>query len=210
MMTNSAPSATIPQWTLKGHVVVACNCDFGCPCNFNGRPTPGKCEGGWTWHIEQGSYGKLALSGLNFSLLVNWPAAIHEGNGEGVIVIDEKANEQQRAAVRNLLSGQAGGPWKILSTTISKTHGPEYVPFEVSFGDFTARVVAGKVIELQMEPVKNPVTGAEVHPRAVLPEGFVFKDASLGRSSVFRLNSPVSYDHSGRYAASSKYEYSGP
>jgi hypothetical protein len=66
------------------------------------------------------------------------------------------------------------------------------------------------VIELQMEPVKNPVTGAEVHPRAILPEGFVFKDASLGKSSVFRLNSPVSYDHSGKYAASSKYEYSGP
>ena len=50
--------------------------------------------------------------------------------------------------------------------------------------------------------LKNPVTGAEVHPRAILPEGFVFKDAFLGKSSVFRLNSPVSYDHSGKYAAS--------
>ena len=208
-MTNPAAS-TIPQWKLKGQVVVACNCDFGCPCNFNGRPTPGKCEVGWTWHVDQGSYGNVPLSGLNFSLQVNYPAAIHEGNGEGVIVIDEKANEQQRAAVRNLFSGQAGGPWKILSTTISKTHRPEYVPFEVSFGDFTATVAAGDMIDLKMEPVKNPVTGAEVHPRAVLPEGFIFKDAALGKSSVFRVNGPVSFDHSGRYAASSKYQYSGP
>jgi len=32
-------------WKLKGKVLVACNCDWGCPCNFNARPTTGKCEG---------------------------------------------------------------------------------------------------------------------------------------------------------------------
>jgi len=209
-MSDAAESKQIPNWSLKGHVVIACNCDFGCPCNFNGLPTTGKCEGGWTWSVGDGRYGQVELSGLNFALNVNWPAAIHEGDGEAVIVIDAKANEQQRAALRDLLGGQAGGPWKILSTTIAKTHGPEYVPFEVSISDFGTRIVAGSLIELQMEPVRNPVTGAEVHPRAILPEGFVFKEAFLGKSAVFRVNGPVSYDHSGRYAASALYEYSGP
>jgi hypothetical protein len=58
-------------WTLKGQVVVACNCDYGCPCNFNARPTHGKCEGGWTWHVEVGAYGGVDLGGLNFSVYVN-------------------------------------------------------------------------------------------------------------------------------------------
>ncbi len=42
------------KWQLTGQVLVSCNCDWGCPCNFNARPTTGKCEGGWTWHIERG------------------------------------------------------------------------------------------------------------------------------------------------------------
>ena len=209
-MTNAAAAQTTAIWNIKGNLVVACNCDFGCPCNFNGLPTLGKCEGSWTWHIAEGKYGDVPLAGLNFTLAVIWPAAIHQGNGEGIIVIDERANPAQRAAIAALLGGQSGGPWKIISTTISKTHGPEFAPFEVKIGDFDSRVRAGAFVDIKTEPVRNPVTGAEVHPRAVLPEGFVFKDAFLGKSSVNRITGPVSYDHSGKYAASAAYEYSGP
>lgn len=209
-MSKAAESQSIPNWALKGQVIVACNCDFGCPCNFNGLPTPGKCEGSWTWHVTEGSYGEVRLSGLNFTLAVNWPAAIHQGNGEGIAVIDEKANEPQRSALRNLIEGQSGGPWKIISTTISKLHAPEYASFDVTIGEFDSRVRAGNFVDIRMEPVRNPVTGAEVHPRAILPEGFVFKDAFLGKSSVNRITGPVEMDHSGKYAASAGFEYSGP
>jgi hypothetical protein len=64
------------RWHLTGQVLVACNCDWGCPCNFNARPSKGKCEGGWTWHVDTGAYGDVALDGLNFSVYVNWPGAI--------------------------------------------------------------------------------------------------------------------------------------
>jgi DNA-binding NarL/FixJ family response regulator len=50
-------------WKLAGKVVGACNCDFGCPCNFNAPPTMGECEGGWTWHIQDGAYGSVRLDG---------------------------------------------------------------------------------------------------------------------------------------------------
>ena len=43
------------DWELKGTVIVACNCDYGCPCNFNALPTTGKCEGSWTWHVDRGA-----------------------------------------------------------------------------------------------------------------------------------------------------------
>jgi len=75
---------TASTWTLKGTLMIACNCDYGCPCNVNGRPTAGKCEGGWTWHIESGSYGTTALDGLNFSIFADWPGAIHEGGGQAI------------------------------------------------------------------------------------------------------------------------------
>lgn len=209
-MTNAADGETIPSWSLKGKLIVACNCDFGCPCNFNGLPTTGKCEGNWTWQVTDGKYGAVSLSGLCFTLAVNWPAAIHQGNGQGLLIVEEKANESQRAAIQKLIGGQAGGPWKIISTTISKLHGPEYAPYEFTMGEYDGRVRAGNFVDIALEPARNPVTGAEVHPRAILPEGFVFKEAFLGKSSVNRITGPVPYDHSGKYAASASYEYSGP
>lgn len=200
----------VPRWNVSGHVILACNCDFGCPCNFNGLPTTGKCEGYWNWHIEQGSFGDVPLSGLNLGVAVNWPGAIHEGNGDALVVLDERADERQRHALTMLVSGQAGGPWKIIGTTIAKVNGPESAPFEVSVNGYSSSVKAGSYITLQMEPVRNPVTKAEVHPRAILPEGFVFTEGQLGASSTFRVAGPVSFDHSGRYAAVAPFEYRGP
>jgi hypothetical protein len=199
--------SSIPAWHLRGTVVVACNCDFGCPCNFNGLPTTGKCEGNWNWKIEDGKFDDVSLSGLAFSLAVNWPGAIHEGDGEGILVIDERADEKQREAINTLVSGKAGGPWQIVSTTISKLHGPHYGPYTHSADGFTGTVRAGTWIEVDAVPVRNKVTQAEVHPRAILPEGFIFKEANLAATTNFRVSGPVDFDHSGRYAAIGPFDY---
>jgi hypothetical protein len=206
----SAATAAPPQWSMRGTVILACNCDFGCPCNFNGLPTYGKCEGNWNWHIADGKYGDESLSGLTFCVVANWPAAIHEGNGEAMIVIDERATPAQRDALMTLLSGQAGGPWKIISATLSSVNGPEFAQMDVSVDGYTSSVKAGRFIDLQMQPVRNPVTKVEVHPRAVLPEGFVFKDGQLGASAVFKVDGTVNFDHTGKYAAVAPFEYAGP
>ncbi|PYR26449.1 MAG: hypothetical protein DMF92_18425, partial [Acidobacteria bacterium] len=35
------------NWTLKGYLIGSCNCDWGCPCTFNARPTYTKCQGAY-------------------------------------------------------------------------------------------------------------------------------------------------------------------
>jgi len=198
------------DWRLKGTVVVACNCDYGCPCNFNALPSKGKCEGGWIWHVEDGSFGDTSLDGLTFSVLVNWPGAIHEGNGEGLILVDERADEAQREAIETLVSGEVGGPWGILAWTWPNVHGPKPVPFDVELNGIESRVKAGDSLEVESTAIKNPVTGAEVHPGAVLPEGLVFKRGDFGASKVFRVQDGISWDHSGQYTAVAPFEYAGP
>lgn len=215
MSAPTAPTAdqtteTIPNWHVRGHVIVACNCDFGCPCNFNGLPTMGKCEGNWNWHIEQGDFGGVSLSGLTVSVAVNWPGPIHEGGGEALIVLDERADPRQRAALMLLLSGKAGGPWQIISGTYAKINGPEYAPYDVAINGYTSRVSAGRYITVQMRPVKNRVTQAEVHPRIILPEGFVFKEGEVGATAKFHVSGGIEFDHSGRYCAVAPFEYIGP
>ena len=199
------------NWMMKGQVVVSCNCDYGCPCNVNGRPSTGKCEGGWTWHIEQGAQGDVRLDGLNIGLYCNWPAAIHEGNGVATYLIDERADEPQRAALRVLLEGNAGGPWGIFRRTFSQLHGPRYVRYEVDGDTNLPRVLAADALAVDLEYIRNPVTGETIHPRVVLPEGLVVKEAALVATKQFKVKDDhVSYDHSGRYGAFGFFQYFGP
>jgi hypothetical protein len=199
-----------PSWNLKGLVLIACNCDYGCPCNFNARPSHGKCEGGWTWHIERGSFQDVTLDGLNFSVYVNWPGAIHEGNGEAVILVDERANEVQRRAIATLMGGQVGGPWAVLAWTWPKMHGPLAVPYEIEFNGIGTKIKAGSVLEVESTTIRNPVNRAEVHPGVILPEGIIVKRADLGCSKVFRVSEGIRMDHSGQYTAIGSFDYVFP
>lgn len=199
-----------PAWRLEGLVLVACNCDYGCPCNFNARPSHGKCEGGWTWHVERGAFDDVPLDGLNFSVYANWPGAIHEGNGEAVVLVDERADTRQRDAIATLVRGGVGGPWGTLAWTWPTIHGPMPVPYEVEFKGTGSRIKAGAVLEVESMTIRNPVTGAEVHPGVVLPEGIIVKQADLGCSKVFRVREGISMDHSGQYTAVGPFSYTFP
>ena len=197
------------QWSLRGTLMIACNCDYGCPCNVNGLPTTGNCEGGWTWHIDEGRYGDTKLDGLNFSIFADWPGAIHEGGGRAVAFVDERADEEQAAALTTILRGDVGGPWGLFINTY-ELEGPTPVPYEVEVAEEKTYYKVGSVAELQVEPITNPVTGAEVHPRLMLPEGLLSNDLGLFRSAKFMVADGVKYDHSGRYAAVGAFSNSGP
>lgn len=202
-------TTTAPGWCLTGTVLIGCNCDYGCPCNFNARPTTGDCEGAWTWHIDEGQFGETRLDDLNVSVAADWPAAIHEGNGEALVLIDERADEAQREALLTLLSGKAGGPWAIVGATLTKVHGPRYVPYDLKLEGDRSALRAGESLELAMEPIRNPVSGAEVHPGAVLPEGFIFKEGSFASSTAYRVSDGITFEHPGKYAAFAPFEYQG-
>ncbi len=195
---------------MRGIVGVACNCDYGCPCNFSALPSRGKCEGQWTWHVEQGLFGGTSLDELNFSIAVNWPGAIHDGNGEALILVDERADAAQTQAISTLVTGDLGGPWEILAWTWPTVHGPKAVPYDVRFDGIEWRVKAGESLEIESSTIKNPVTDAAVHPSAVLPEGIIFKRGDFGASSVFRIDDGIHFEHPGQYTAVAQFEYSGP
>src|SRR5688572_8952684 len=72
---------SIPKWNIKSDYVETCNCDFGCPCNFDGFPTYGFCRALVFFHIQEGNFGNVQLGGLEVVYAVSWPKAIHEGSG---------------------------------------------------------------------------------------------------------------------------------
>ena len=190
-------------------MLIACNCDWGCPCNFNALPTHGHCEGGWTWHVDRGRFDDVPLDGLNFTVVVQWPGAIHEGDGHALILVDENTDEAQRDAIAALVGGDHGGPWGVLAWTWPTIDGPHPVRYELELVGPNTRLRAGNDVVLEMEPIRNPVSGNEVHPGVVLPEGIIVKAADLASSKTFRVANGISYEHSGRYTAFGRFDYKG-
>jgi hypothetical protein len=71
------------DWYIEGVEFSNCNCDYGCPCQFESRrPTQGYCRGFATVVIDRGHFGDVPLDGLGGALLYAWPGPIFEGNGE--------------------------------------------------------------------------------------------------------------------------------
>lgn len=194
------------EWQVSGTIVIACNCDWGCPCNFNARPSRGDCEGGWVWAIEHGHVRGVSVDGLHIAVYADWPGAIHEGGGRAICYLDERANDEQREALTGLLHGQLGGPWGIFSGTY-ELEGPEIVPFELELAEYDSRLRIGDAVRLELQKIRNPVTQAEVHPEIVLPEGLVVKAGRLAASKMFNVRGPIHYDHSGQYAAFGPFAY---
>jgi hypothetical protein len=191
---------------LTGDVLIACNCDWGCPCNFNARPSRGFCQGGWIWTFKEGQADGVDLAGLGVAVFAKWPGAIHEGGGKATSYVDARAGDAQLAALTRLARGELGGPWGIFITTYDLA-APVAAPFDVDHARYATRARIGDVVELELQAIRNPVTKAEAHPEIVLPEGLVVKRGVLAASSVFRVKDQLGLDHSGQYAAFGRFEY---
>src|SRR5438876_10642007 len=119
------------KWNFEADYLQACNCDYGCPCEFSAPPTRGSCQGMGAWRINRGKYADVSLDGIGLGFAAYWPKAIHEGNGTVCIFVDKKASSAQRDALLQIARGQAGGmPFEILATTFSKILEPQFVDFD--------------------------------------------------------------------------------
>src|SRR5262249_30685685 len=102
------------RWRIAGEEFASCNCNWGCPCQFNALPTTGRCEAFVTCLITDGYFANTRLDGVVFSRIYWWPRAIHEGNGVRRVIIDEQTTKEQRDALMAIESGQhCGLIWEI-------------------------------------------------------------------------------------------------
>lgn len=70
LMEEGRDDMSITDWRLQGQWVKNCNCAFGCPCDFNARPTHGHRRGLVAMSIQHGHFGDVRLEGLKFIAMV--------------------------------------------------------------------------------------------------------------------------------------------
>ena len=177
------------DWRLEGEWMKNCNCAFGCPCDFNARPTHGNCKGLVGMNITRGHFNQVRLDGLKFAVTVDFPGALHEGNGQIQTIIDERATWEQREALFGILQGKnsaEGTLFHILSLIVTKVHEPIFAPIRWTFdkNGRTARLEIPGVLDTEVEPIKNPVTGAPHRIQVVMPEGFEHRGAEVASATI--------------------------
>jgi hypothetical protein len=209
----SSTTTQIPTWSMKSDYVETCNCDYGCPCNFNGYPTYGSCHALVLFHIRSGSYGDTKLDDLDFIIAESWPKAIHEGNGTAQSFITNKADEEQRQAIMNIVSGQAkgDGPFTLFAGTFKYFLEPQFVDIKVNINGKKSSFSVPGVMDVQTESFINPVTGEEQDTKIQLPKGFIWKLAEAAKSRIMRITTQsLNFDHSGQNAFYSVVDFKGP
>jgi len=177
-------------WEIKGEGFGNCNCDYGCPCQFNALPTNENCEAAVGYQIEEGHFGAISLDGLRVAMVVWWPGPVHEGNGRMQIIVDDQASDAQRDAIVKIFHGEETDPmttvWSVYSAmcptkleTLSKP-----ITLEIDIEERIGKIVVPGVFETVGEPIRNPITGDIHRVRIDLPHGFEYDIAEMGSAST--------------------------
>ena len=168
------------DWSVEGPHAVNCNCDYGCPCQFMALPTDGTCKAVIGFRVDKGHFGETKLDGLLAVSTYAWPGAIHEGHGAMQSIIEARADAAQRLALTAILQGEGSAPdasmLKIYRDMCSAIHKPVFssIEMEIDVAGRAARITIPGLLETAVEPLKNPVTGAEHRARIDLPQGKEF------------------------------------
>ena len=192
------------KWMIRGSEFTNCNCAFGCPCQFSSPSTHGCCEAIASAMIEEGNFNDISLDGLCYVMLLKWPGEIVEGNGQQQIIIDERANPEQREAIRKIALGESTAPgathYYVFNSTMSKVHDTLYAPIEMSI-DVEARRGHTKIkgmVESEGTPLLDPFSGKESRARIHLPDGFEYTYAEMG-AGTSKITADIELDLNNSY-----------
>jgi len=179
------------QWEFKSHTYDNCNCSVSCGCQFNEPTTHGNCHFVYVGTIVEGHFNDTPLAGLNWALLCIYAGEIAEGNGKRQIVIDERADEDQREALRTIISGEACEPlsnhFSVFGSLCTEFFETLYLPIEleVNLEQRTAKVDIPGVVKGAGSPIINEFNNEPFHIAIVRPTGsFEFTYGEIGRGTT--------------------------
>ena len=193
------------EWMIRGPEISSCNCNYGRPCQFNSLPSDGTCRAAVGMQIEKGHYGKVKLDGLRWAATAAWPGAIHQGHGEILPIVDERATAEQREALLKIMSGQDTEPgatfFQVFVSMCEKVHEPMFKPisFTVDMKSCEGHLNVPGVVDVRTEAIRNPVTNKPHHAKVSQRAGFEYTDAEFA-SGTIKSDGPIKLQTSGRHA----------
>jgi hypothetical protein len=192
------------KWRLSGDYFENCNCDVVCPClvspaaPLTARPSQGVCDVALAFHIDTGTYGDIRLDGLNVAVIAHTPGPMADGNWTLAAYIDDRADDEQTAALRAIFGGGEGGPMAAFAPLVSNHLGVKKVPIKYTIDGKARSAEIPGIMHISVEPLPSMHPSGEIwaaagHP--VAPDKLAF--AAGGRGSTF-ADHGLRWDNSGK------------
>lgn len=207
----TAELGTVP-WTIKGELILNCNCTVFCPCVVSlGQhpPTEGYCQAWSGVRIDEGQYGDVDLSGLNVGLVLEIPGLMARGNWKAAAYIDDRASDAAFDALVAIFSGKAKGTTGLFSMLVSEFLGAERAPVVFENEGKTRRLMVGKFIKGEVVPVEGsrPDEDIVVHNT----QYWMGPDITVAKATQGRVRAHGRvWDFDGRSAEICQIDWKGP
>lgn len=197
--TSGLPAASdsqpaTPGWWAHGLLFESCNCQVVCPghVHFSQNCTHERCIGYWALRFDAGRYGDTRLDGVRAVVAFECPQLMIAGDWTEVLLIDDGASADQRAAVGAILRGEAGGPWQVLARFVSEWLPTRFVPIEIEDEGKVKRVRVGRLLDASVEDIRGwdrdlPVTFRNMFNQIHAPTQTIARGATRGDIGGIRL-----------------------
>jgi hypothetical protein len=196
-------------WTLRGELVLSCNCTIFCPCTLSlgkAPPTEGYCQ---TWagiRIDEGRFEAVDLSGIKVGLIMEIPGLMSRGNWTAGVFIDDQASIQAVKALTKILTGRAGGSTHLLSILVGHFLGVRQAAIKYDVLGETRIFSIDKVVD----GVVTPIQGKDKEQPVVIrnSEYWVARDIVVARADKSRVRAfGRNWDFAGRSAEICKLDW---
>lgn len=203
-------------YNLQGSLLEACSCDVVCPCWVGADPDKGTCDAFVAYHYDRGEINGIDVSGLEMIMLAQIPGNVLTPKSWKIVVLmDDRATDEQVQALTDAYTGKLGGPLADLAQLVGEIVALERVPIthEVRGGEGTLQ--AGSYISAEMEPFHGP-DGTPTTLRDSVFSTIPGSPAYVSRAKHHRVNATKfgknwSWEFEGRNAVQGDYTiaYSG-
>jgi hypothetical protein len=196
-------------WTLRGELVLSCNCTIFCPCTLSlgkAPPTEGYCQ---TWagiRIDEGRFEAVDLSGVKVGLIMEIPGLMSRGNWTAGVFIDEQASIQAVKALTKIFTGRAGGSTHLLSILVGHFLGVRQASIAYDVAGETRIFSIDKIVD----GVVTPIQGKDKEQPVVIrnSEYWVARDIVVARAEKSRVRAfGRNWDFAGRSAEICKLDW---
>jgi len=163
-MLDAAKTAIEP-WSIKGELILNCNCTVFCPCVVSlgaHPPTQGTCKAWLGVRIDEGKWGATDLSGLNVAMMLDIPGSMSEGDWKAAGYFDDRADDAQFAALELIFSGRARGTTGLFRLLVSEYLGSIREKIRFTTEGNVRHLTVGRRIQGAIAPVEGADPGQDL------------------------------------------------
>jgi hypothetical protein len=140
-------------YELEGTLLEACSCNVLCPCWIGEDPDHGTCESVNAYHFDRGSIGGVDVSGLSAVAVNLIPGnVLTPGSWTQLLLIDDRADDEQLDAIRDAFQGRRGGPLADLAGLVKEWLAVERAPIDHETSGGNGTLMIGDLVSAEMHP----------------------------------------------------------